>query len=265
MELKNIPLDRIIRNPDQPRKEFPQEELEDLAATIKDVGVGQPILVKPVGDKYMIISGERRWRASGLAQQDTIPAVVRSDYTSGREALMRLIENVQRTALSTMEMARYIRYLKDEEDLTQEKIAIALGNKTNRSAVAHYLRLLTLPMPVQQMIDAGDLGFGHGKVLCGVEPEQQTEVARMAAQNSWSVRQLESFVQKAGKRKNANAFSKEVADALARMEYGASETMGYPVKIKHSGKQNSGKVVIDYKSLDELDGIMAKIGYDSDA
>lgn len=265
MELKKIPLDRIIRNPDQPRKEFPQDELEDLAETIREVGVGQPILVKPVGDKFMIISGERRWRASGLAQQDTIPAVVRSDYSSSREALMRLIENVQRTALSTMEMARYIRYLKDEEDLTQERIAAALGAKTNRSAVAHYLRLLHLPMAVQQMIDAGDLGFGHGKVLCGVAPEQQTEIARIAAQNGWTVRQLENFVRRSGNRKHDADSSKETLDALARLETGASETIGYPVRIQHSAKRNSGKVLIEYNSLDELDGIMGKIGYDSDA
>lgn len=264
MEMKNLPLDLIVRNPEQPRKHFPEDELLDLADTIREVGVGQPIIVKPFGDKYMIIAGERRWRASGLAQKDSIPAIIRNDLLGGREALMRLIENVQRSELTTMETARYICYLREEENLTQEEVSVALGAKSNRSSVAHYLRLLNLPTQVQEMLDRGELGFGHGKALCGAAPEHQVEYAKLAAKGNWSVRRLEAFVSSARKAGGTKDGTNEVAEALARMESGASEVVGYPVKIQHSAKKNSGKVLIEYSSLDELDGIMERMGYVED-
>lgn len=264
MEMRNVPLDLIDRNPDQPRKAFPVEDLEDMADTFRQIGVAQPIVLKRVGDRYVIIAGERRWRAAALAQLNSIPAVVRNDLSGSKQALMMLIENVQRSELSTMEKARYICYLKEEEDLTQEEITVALGSKTNRSAVAHYLRLLGLPLPVQKLLDEGRLGFGHGKVLCGVAPEYQIEIANLAVKGSWTVRQLEQHVKRASAGKRAAKVSQEVVDALSRMERGASETVGYPVSIQHSNKRNSGRVTIAYSSLAELDGIMEKMGYRSD-
>lgn len=261
MELKSLPLDLIIRNPDQPRQQFSQDELEDLAGTFRVIGVGQPITVRKIGDKYMIISGERRWRAAGLAQMESIPAIIRNDLSSGKRAFFMLTENVQRKDLGPMEMARYICHMKEEEGLTQEEITVALGNRTNRSAVAHYLRLLNLPLPVQQLIDDEKLEFGHGKVLCGVDASHQLEFANMAAHGSWTVRQLEAYVKRSGKTKRASSLSKDVLDALTRMETGVSETIGYPVSIQHSGKKNVGKVSIEYGSLEELDGIMERLGY----
>lgn len=264
MEMKEIPLDLIGRNPDQPRKAFSTEELEDLAATFSQVGVAQPIVLKRVGDRYQIIAGERRWRAAALAMLETIPSIIRNDLTGSKQALLMLIENVQRSSLTTMEMARYICHLKEEEQLTQEEITIAMGNKTNRSAVAHYLRLLKLPVSVQKLIDEDQLGFGHGKVLCGVDPERQAEIGALAAKGAWTVRQLETYVKRNRSGKKSAPFNQEVADALERMESGASDTIGYPVNIQHSGKRNAGKVVISYSSLDELDGIMSKMGYKVD-
>lgn len=261
VEMKEVPLDLIDRNPDQPRKAFAAEDLEDLAATFAQVGVAQPIVLKRVGDRYQIIAGERRWRAAALAMLGSIPAIIRNDLTGSKQALLMLIENVQRTDLTTMEKARYICHLKEEEQLTQEEITVALGNKTNRSAVAHYLRLLKLPVSVQQLIDDDKLGFGHGKVLCGADPELQAEIASQAAKGSWTVRQLEVYVKRNRASKKSVPASSEVAEALAKMETGASDTIGYPVSIQHSGKQNKGKVVISYASLDELDGIMSKMGY----
>lgn len=264
MEMREIPPDLIDRNPDQPRKHFDPEELEDLAVTFTQVGVAQPVVVKRIGERYQLIAGERRWRAAALAMLDTVPAIIRNDLTGSKQALLMLIENVQRSDLSTMEMARYICYLKDEEELTQEEITIALGNKTNRSAVAHYLRLLKLPLSVQKAIDDGELGFGHGKVLCGVDPDRQAEIATLAVKGSWTVRQLENYVKRSSSGKKASTVNKEVADALNKLETGASEVIGYPVQIQHSSKRNSGKVTIQYGSLDELDGIMAKMGYKPD-
>lgn len=265
MELKHLALDRIIQNPDQPRKDFPIDQLEDLAGTYKIVGVAQPILVRPDGAKYIIISGERRWRAAGLAQLQTIPCIVRNDLTSKQESLTRLIENVQRAELSPIETARYILHLKEEEGLTQEEIAISLGSRSNRSAISHYLRLLNLPTQVQEFIENGDLQFGHGKVLCSAPKEQQLSLAASAIEKGMSVRQLENAVKTLGKERGRGGLTTEVRDAIARMELGASEVIGYPIKIEHSEKKNSGKVVVSYSSLDELDGIMHKIGYDGDS
>lgn len=265
MELKQLPLDLILRNPDQPRKHFPEAELMDLAESIREVGVAQPILVRPYGNRYMITAGERRWRAAALAQLASIPAIVRTELSSRQESLTRLIENLQRSDLSPIEIARYVHYLREEEGLTQEQVAVALGRKTNRSAVAHYLRLLQLPVAVQEMIDNGLLQFGHGKVLCGAEPARQKLLADQVVSKKLSVRQLEALISSQGSQRKQTSHSQEVRDALARMETGASEVLGYPLKIQHSDRKNSGKVVVEYNSLDELDGIMEKIGYDGDA
>lgn len=264
MELKNLPLDVIVRNPGQPRKSFGENELLDLTQSIREVGVVQPIIVKPFEDKYMIIAGERRWRACGLAELHSVPAIILRGLPSKQEALVRLIENAQRSDLSTMEKARYICSLQDEEGLTQQEIAVALGVKTNRTSVAHYLRLLTLPSEVQGFLETGELSFGHGKALCGIQSELQVETARMAVSQGWTVRRLESYASRARVAPAPSRANSEVAAALARMETGASETVGYPVKIQHSEKKNSGKVMIEYSSLEELDGIMEKMGYSSD-
>lgn len=264
MELREIPIDLILRNPEQPRKTFTDEDLQDLAETIRLVGVSQPIIVEPYGNRFMLVAGERRWRSAALAGLDIIPAIIRPNIESGKKALISLIENIQRVALNPMETARYISYMKEDLDLTQEEISKALGSNTSRAGVAHYLRLLNLPLMVQRLIENNDISFGHAKVLCGAPEASRERFANETIEKGLSVRQLEKLI-KSREQPKSTTVNGEVSKAIKRMEEGASECAGYPVRINTRGEGKKGKVEISYSSFEELDGIMKKIGYDTDS
>lgn len=264
MELRNIPIDLIDRNPEQPRKAFPEAELQELADSYSLTGVIQPIRVTRKGKRFQIIAGERRWRAAGVAGHETIPAIIAGFDSDETEALAQLIENVQRSELSPMETARHIRYLTEVCGLTQKSIALAMGSKVDRSKVSHYLRLNQLPERVQALLENGDIELGHAKILCAFVDEDCMQLALEVVEKGISVRQLETLVKRRELRKKRAAASDAMQQYIERLETNLSDKTGYPVKVIYSQKKKSGRVTLDYKSLAELDGILRILGYDED-
>lgn len=244
---------KIDTNAMQPRREFDEEKLNELAESIKQHGVVQPIIVTRKGDRYMIVAGERRFRASRIAGLTEVPVLVR-EMAEEEVFEIALIENIQREDLNPVEEAAAIRYLMQQQELTQEQAAQKLGK--SRAAIANSLRLLNLPDSIHQMIRNGELQMGHAKVLMGVKEEMQEKLARQAADEGWSVRTLESkaagssaHAQKPKRRKKDDARDPVIVDVEGEMR----AFLGTKVQI--AGDENRGKIIIDYYSRDTLEGI----------
>lgn len=250
--LRNLPVDLIQRGQYQPRRDFEAGALQELAESIRVQGVMQPIVVRSIGDeRYEIIAGERRWRATQLAGQDTIPALVREVADEAAMA-MALIENIQREDLNPIEEAAALERLQAEFQLTQQEIADAVGK--SRSAVANLLRLMSLEPDVRRMLERRELDMGHARCLLSLGPEHQLQAARQVVAKGLSVRQAESLVRKMQAPKPA---AKKTLDPdIRRLQDELSQKLGSPVHLQHSAS-GKGKVVISYSSLDELDGILA--------
>lgn len=257
--LTSLPLHRIRPGKYQPRSFMADEALQELAASIRSQGVIQPVVVREVGlGDYELIAGERRWRASQLAGLQEIPAVVRS--VADETALaMALIENIQREDLDPIEEARGIQRLIAEFDLTHEAAAAALGR--SRSAVSNLLRLLALPQPLQDMLHQGRLEMGHARALLPLPVIEQVALAQEIVAAGLTVREVEQRVQqvpvsdKVGRKTDSTARRDPDIDRLAEM---LSDRLGMSVSFRHSGK-GRGKLIIDYASLDELDGLLEKL------
>jgi ParB family chromosome partitioning protein len=247
--VSQIEVDKITANPFQPRKHFDQEKLEELAESIKNHGVLEPIIVRRAGGEYQIVIGERRWRACQLAGLATVPAVVKE--LSDREMTeMALIENLQREDLNAIEEAEGYQILIDEFSLTQEEVARSVGRK--RSSVANALRLLSLEPQIKQMVAEGRLSRGHAKVLLSVNPgKQRMSLAQKVVEEDLSVRQLEKLIQqkpKPGKDKACRDPEVQmVQDELQRL-------LGTKVRVTY--KRGKGKIEIEYYSDDELERII---------
>jgi ParB family chromosome partitioning protein len=256
-DLRNIPVDLIQRGKYQPRTDMHQETLDELAASIKAQGVMQPIVVRPISaDKYEIIAGERRWRATQLAGLDTIPAIIKP---VGDEAAiaMALIENIQRENLNPIEEAMALKRLQDEFELTQQEVADAVGK--SRVTVTNLIRLMGLNIDVRRMLEHGDLEMGHARALLGLPHEQQSSAARTVAGRGLTVRQTEALVRKLTAEADASGKkSQAVNPDIKNLEDGLAEKLGAKVQIQHTAK-GRGKLVVKYNSLDELDGILAHI------
>jgi len=257
-ELKQIPVELLKRGKYQPRRDMDPEALEELAESIRQQGIMQPIIVRPVeNNTYEIIAGERRWRAAQLASLDRVPTIIR-DVPDDAAIAMALIENIQRENLNSMEEAIALQRLQDEFELTQGEVAEAVGK--SRSTVTNLLRLIHLTEEVKLMLEHGDLEMGHGRAMLSLIPEQQVLVARQVESKALSVRQTEALVRKLQNEKSiidTKVVEKLDAD-VERLQEDLSEKIGAVVKIDHSVK-GKGKLVIKYNSLDELDGIMAHI------
>lgn len=255
--LRHIPVDLIQRGKYQPRTDMHQEALQELADSIKVQGVMQPIVVRPIAnERFEIIAGERRWRASQLAGLDKIPAVIRLVPDESAIA-MALIENIQRENLNPIEEATALKRLQDEFELTQQEVADAVGK--SRSTVTNLLRLMGLTAEVRLMLERGDLEMGHARALLTLENDLQGEAAKTVTGKGLSVRQTEELVRKmlTGP-KPKKAADIEVDPDIRRLEESLSEKIGSRVQIQHSSK-GSGKVTLKYNNLDELDGILAHI------
>ncbi len=233
-----------------------EASLEDLAASIKAQGLMQPILVRPVdGGRYEIIAGERRWRAARMAGLTEVPVLVRNVGDDAALA-MALIENIQREDLNPLEEAAGIRRLIDEFGMTHEAAAQGIGR--SRSAVSNLLRLLGLSAPVRELLEQGALEMGHARALLGLSGMQQVDAARKVAAKGLSVRETEQLVArllKGGGRKAPRARDRDVA----RLEEELSERLGTGVSIRPGARKGGGKLVIAYRSLDQLDGLLAKL------
>ena len=239
----------IDPNPEQPRRKFDAQALAELAASIRQVGVLQPILVTEIEGRYRIIAGERRWRAARLAEMEEIPAIVRPlDEIERMEAA--LIENIQREDLNPLEEALAVRALMEKCGLTQEKAAERLGR--SRPAVANLLRLLTLPEPVLEMLRDGKLSAGHARALVAVEdPARCIALAEKAVREGWSVRQIEQAAQeKPVEEKPARVKPRKLPE-FTEMEERLRHAFGMKASI--DGTLNKGKITLTYGSRQELE------------
>lgn len=258
-----VPIEHVAPNPDQPRVIFNAEKLAELAASIKDRGILQPILVRskagPKGAKYQIIAGERRWRAAQEAKLDKIPVIIRelSDQETQEAAL---IENVQRADLSAMEEARGYRGLIDKFGYTQKEVADIIGK--SRPHIANTLRLLELPAKLQAIVDKGEISAGHARALIGLENAE--ELAKLIVSEGLTVREAEARAQnlkgkpKSATKNKAVATLEKDADTKA-LERDLGQALGLKVSISFKGEDKGGSVEIAYKTLEQLDGLIAKL------
>jgi len=261
--LRQIPVELLQRGQYQPRVDIRQDTLEDLANSIKAQGVVQPIVARPIAgtgtQKYEIVAGERRWRAAQLAGLAEIPAVVK-DIPDEAAIAMALIENIQRENLNPLEEARALDRLIREFDLTHAEAATAVGR--SRAAVSNLLRLQELSEKVKAMLESRQIEMGHARALLAISSAvQQHDAARQVVKKSLSVRETERLVRqmlgKGDTKKAPQAAVTGNAD-IRRLEIEISEKLGAKVSVKHT-KKGSGKVVIGYNNLDELDGILKHI------
>ena len=256
-ELKDLPVEFVVRGKYQPRRDMHSDALEELAESIKEQGIMQPIVVRPVGDnRYEIIAGERRWRAAQLAGLASVPAMVR-EVPDEAAIAMALIENIQREDLNPIEEAIALSRLQKEFELTQQEVAQAVGK--SRTAVANLLRLMALNAEVKKLLENGDLEMGHARALLSLSDMEQLETARTVVSKELSVRQTESLVRRIVQEKEQGAKkTKKVDPNIKALEEELSEKVGARVAIQCNAK-GKGKLVISYNSLDELDGVLAHI------
>src|SRR5690554_48637 len=256
-ELREIPVDLIQRGRYQPRRDMDPAALQELADSIRQQGVMQPVVVRPVSEgRYELIAGERRWRATQLAELDRIPAIVR-DVPDEAAIAMALIENIQRENLNPIEEAFALQRLQDEFGLTQAQVAEAVGK--SRTTITNLLRLIGLTEDVRIMLEHGDLEMGHGRAMLTLPPEQQLQVARQVVAKSLSVRQTEALVRRLRSETQGQSPRKSGLDPNIRaLQDDLAERLGAKVSIDH-GQRGRGKLVIEYSSLDELDGILDHI------
>ena len=254
--LQELPVEFLQRGEYQPRKDLNPDALQELANSIAVQGVIQPIVVRPVADnRYEIIAGERRWRAAQQAGLHTVPAIVRS-VTDEATIAMALIENIQREDLNAMEESLALIRLQNEFKLTQKQVAEAVGK--SRSAVTNLMRLASLETPVQQQLERGELELGHAKCLLALEGNEQINAARNVAANGMTVRQTESLVKTLLNPSNSKGKTTTDNPDIVRLQEDLSEKLGAQVNIQHSAK-GSGRLILKYNSVDELDGILAHL------
>lgn len=240
----------IVPNPFQPREVFDDAAIAELAASIREKGLLQPLLVRPSANGYQLIAGERRFRAAQRAGLDRVPISVReADDVEVLE--LALIENLQRENLNPIEEARAFKRLGDEFHLSQEDIAARVGK--SRSAVTNSIRLLQLPASILAQLESGELSAGHGRSLLALEsPEVQAALAREAAARRLSVRDTEKLVRDRQQPRADDVERRAVESDLAR-------ALGTRVRVRHRA-DGSGRIIIEYFSLDELDGLLTRLG-----
>jgi len=263
-DLAKLPIDLLQRGKYQPRLDMHQETLQELADSIRSQGIIQPIVVRPLGAavngqpvRYEIIAGERRWRAAQLAGLHEIPAIIR-DIPDEAAVAMALIENIQRENLNPLEEARALGRLIKEFEMTHQPAATAVGR--SRAAVSNLLRLLDLPDEVKKLVEKHQIEMGHARAILGLtNVRRQVDVAAEVAKKGLSVRDTEAMVRRIEKHEaEPDAASTKVDPNIKRLESNLAEKLGAKVQLQHSAK-GSGKLVITYHTLDELDGILAHL------
>ncbi|MCX4026788.1 ParB/RepB/Spo0J family partition protein [Endozoicomonas sp. SM1973] len=255
-QLDELPVEWIQRGRYQPRRDMHPEALEELASSIKAQGVMQPIVVRPIGqNKYEIIAGERRWRATQLAGLEKIPAVIR-EVPDEAAIAMALIENIQREDLNPIEEAMALHRLQQEFGLTQQQVADAVGK--SRATITNLLRLMTLADDVKTMLEHGDLEMGHARAILTLTKTQQLVAAKTIVAKGLSVRQTEALVRHMQAEAETTKPEQKIDPDIKQLEDELGDKLGTEVLIQHSAK-GKGKLVIKYNNLDELDGVLAHI------
>lgn len=258
-ELRNLPVDRLKPGKYQPRTHMDEASLAELASSIKTQGVMQPILVRavnntPGAERYEIVAGERRWRASQLAGLSEVPVLVRS-IPDEQALAMALIENIQRENLNPLEEAQGLQRLIDEFGLTHQQAADAVGR--SRPAASNLLRLLQLTAAVQELLVTGKLDMGHARALLPLSGAQQVAVAQRIVQKGLSVREAEQLVQQIVNPPKKSAAAPVDRDLL-RLQEELSDSVGAAVAIR-SNKKGAGKITIEFGNLDQLEGILGRL------
>ena len=260
-----VPIENVVPNPDQPRRTFTEDHLDELTASIKEKGVIQPLIVRPKpGDegKFEIVAGERRWRASQRAKLHELPVIVR-DFDDTEVLEVAIIENIQRADLNPIEEAAGFRQLMEKFGHTQEKLAQALGK--SRSHIANLMRLLQLPDEVREYLEEGKLSAGHARAL--ITSDDPVTLANKVVSEGLSVRATEALAKKPKPgsetpkvtRSAPKSLGDKDADTKA-LEADLSAALGYKVQIDHVAGQESGKITISYPSLEALDDIVQILG-----
>ncbi len=254
--LKKLPIERIRPGQYQPRTRMDPDALQELADSIKAHGLVQPVVVRKLGGgEYELIAGERRWRAAQLADLHEIPAVVR-EIPDQAAAAMSLIENIQREDLNALEEASALRRLIDEFGLTHQQTAEAVGR--SRAAVTNLLRLLELQPETKALVDAGQLEMGHARALLALQSQPQIDAAQKVAERQLSVRETERLVKSLLDTAQKPTPEFKPSPDVLKLEQTLADTLGAKVAIRYN-RTGKGKLVIEYNSLDELDGILGHI------
>ncbi|MCC8999829.1 MAG: ParB/RepB/Spo0J family partition protein [Candidatus Contendobacter sp.] len=252
---RELPIDKLIPRHNQPRRTVDPVELEQMAATIRALGIIQPIVVRSLDgnqtDSYEIVAGERRWRAAQLAEMSTVPAIIRN-LDERRTILYSLAENVARSDLNPMELARGYQGVVEEHGFSQTELAEAIGQ--NVKTVNRVLRLLKLPDLIQELIERGGLTAKHGELLLGLSKTQQLDLAQCAAEQEWSVRELERQIAKPTQETQRKSSGSTIDNDVAREQTLWSEQLGADVKLRYS-KTGKVRITITVTSLDEYQGI----------
>jgi len=256
-EIVFIDINDIKPNANQPRKEFNEEKIEELARSIEIHGVIQPIMVRPFGKGYEIVAGERRWRAARRAGLKKIPAIIR-ELDEQQNMLIAIIENMQREDLNPIEEAMALEEMIKTYGLTQEEVSKSVGK--SRPYITNSLRLLKLPEEVRDMVSAGQLSGGHARAIAGLGSEEdKITAAKKAVELGWSVREIENFTGKTNKKKDPKkkAQARKKRDDVLAVEAQMKDALGTKVKIQYGPRK--GKIEIEYYSKDELDRLVEMI------
>jgi ParB family transcriptional regulator, chromosome partitioning protein len=254
--VQEIPLDHRDANPYQTRSQLDEKALDELCASIAQLGVIEPIIVRPAANgRYQVVAGERRVKAAYMADKVKIPAVVRQ--MSDEQAMeMTIVENLQREDLSILDQARAYQRLAQEFGLTQESVATYMGK--SRSTIANFLRLLTLPDEVQKLVEKGDLTFGHAKVLMSLEtPSLMVDVARKVVSNALSVRQTETLVTNLVQPRPTAKKERIVDPNVREAEENLQRALG--VRVMINDRNGKGRIVLEYSSLEDFDRIVEAV------
>ena len=256
--MAQIPIGQIVPNPSQPRTSFDEEALRELSDSIRQLGIIQPITVRRDGtDRYIIISGERRWRASRMAGLETLPAYVREADDENLHA-MALVENIQRQDLNAIEIALGMQRLIDECGLTQEQMADKVGKK--RSTVSNYMRLLTLPDEVQLALKEGLISMGHAKALAALPRQMQVKALKKCLRGGLSVRQTEELARKAAQTPAPVPApeEEEYPESYSRLVEQLEPYFSQNISIKRS-RGGGGRIVIEFSGDDEIDSFIERL------
>ncbi|MFH0929882.1 MAG: ParB/RepB/Spo0J family partition protein [Candidatus Moraniibacteriota bacterium] len=252
-----VPIEKVASNPQQPRHNFDEKELAELADSIKKHGVIQPLVVAKIApDQYELIAGERRLKAAKLAGLKMVPVIVRVESGEREKLELALVENIQRHDLDVLEEARAYKKLIEEFDLTQEDVADKVGK--SRSAVANKVRLLGLPIEIQRALTEGKISEGHARSILAIEnPEKQRALFELILKDNLTVRQTEDKVKEVTVSTHTRRLGPAGVSPFAEEEEKISASLGTKVSIKKSG--NGGKISIDFYSREELENILSKI------
>ena len=257
VSVTQIPLDDLTPGQYQPRTKMHKSTLEELSQSIKEQGILQPLVVRRLASgRFEIVVGERRWRAAQLAGVNSVPAIIR-DWNNEETAKIALIENLQREDLNALDQAKGLFRLQREFNLSQEELGASVGK--SRSTVTNLLRLLSLSTEVQELLQEGKIEMGHARALLTLSENDQLNCAKRVVSESLTVRECEAIVSGLSGTKKKSVKSKTQPDPnIVSLEKELSETLGSHVEIKHS-KKGAGKIIVSYKNLDALEGMLDKI------